>query len=103
MSLLGAAETVESLLVAFVSTPLMVFQTSSTLQIFILTMLLYPEIQEKANAEIVRTIGCDRIPEFHEVDAIPYVHAVVKELLRWQPVGPLGMFYLIQLIVLANG
>ena len=55
-------------------------------------MLIHPDVQRKAYTEIVRVIGRDRLPEFHEVDAIPYVHALVKELLRWQPVGPLGMF-----------
>ena len=55
-------------------------------------MLIHPDVQRKTYTEIVRVIGRDCLPEFHEVDAIPYVHALVKEPLRWQPVGPLGVF-----------
>lgn len=53
-------------------------------------MLLYPDVQRKAQAEIEAAVGNKRRPNFNDVDSIPYVHALVRETLRWQPVGPLG-------------
>ncbi|KAI0825169.1 cytochrome P450 [Trametes gibbosa] len=63
----------------------------STLQTFFLAMALYPEVQRKAQAELDVVIGQDRLPEFADLDSLPYIHAVVKECLRWQNVFPLGI------------
>ena len=52
-------------------------------------MVLHPEVQQKLHDEITRNIGPDRLPYYHEVERIPYLHAVVRELFRWQPVVPL--------------
>jgi len=30
------------------------------------------------------------LPEFGDEDSLPYITAVMKELLRWQPANPLG-------------
>jgi cytochrome P450 len=53
-------------------------------------MTLYPEVQKKAQEEIFRVVGEDRLPTFADRDRLPYVGALVKEVLRWNPVGPLG-------------
>ncbi|KAI1794936.1 cytochrome P450 [Ganoderma leucocontextum] len=60
--------------------------TVSTLQSFFLAMSLYPEAQRKAQAELDAVIGSDRLPDYSDRAALPYVNAVVKEALRWQPV-----------------
>jgi len=57
-------------------------------------MTLYPEVQRKAQAEIDGVIGNDRLPEFSDEDALPYLQSVLKEVLRWHPVTPLSMFSL---------
>ena len=49
-------------------------------------MSLYPEAQRKAQAELDAVIGPDRLPEYSDRAALPYVNAIVKEALRWQPV-----------------
>lgn len=54
-------------------------------------MTLYPEVQRKAQAEIDRVIGNSRLPDYADQDELPYVDAVLKEVLRWHPVAPLGM------------
>jgi len=54
-------------------------------------MTLYPEVQRKAQAEIDGVIGNDRLPEFSDEDALPYLQAVLKEVLRWHPVTPLSV------------
>ncbi|KAL5481175.1 hypothetical protein ACEPAI_10116 [Sanghuangporus weigelae] len=65
--------------------------TVSSLSSFFLVMMMYPEIQRKAQEEIDRVIGSDRLPSFKDRDDLPYVDAVVKEVLRWHPVGPMGL------------
>ena len=66
-------------------------QTVSTIQCLFLAMALYPEVQKKAQEELDNVIGNDRLPEFSDRDSLPYINAVVKELLRWNPVLPLGI------------
>ncbi|KAI6155470.1 cytochrome P450 [Pisolithus tinctorius] len=64
---------------------------SSLLHSFILAMLLYPEVQTKAQAEIDRVIGTEKLPSFDDRLSLPYIDAVLHELLRWSPVTPLGI------------
>lgn len=52
-------------------------------------MLLYPDIQKEAQAELDRVIGKDRLPNFSDREHLPYIDALVKETLRWNPVVPL--------------
>jgi len=65
--------------------------TVSALQTFILAMTLYPEVQRRAQAEIDQIVGKSRLPEFSDEDALPYVQAVLREVLRWHPALPLGV------------
>ncbi|EIW84569.1 cytochrome P450 [Coniophora puteana RWD-64-598 SS2] len=65
--------------------------TASTLIVFVLAMVLHPEVQERAFAEICRVCGSDRLPTFEDRPALPYVDAVVREMHRWYPVVPLGI------------
>jgi cytochrome P450 len=55
-------------------------------------MTLYPEVQRKAQAEIDSVVGNSRLPDYSDQDALPYIQAVLKEVLRWHPVTPLSMF-----------
>lgn len=52
--------------------------------------MLYPEVQRKAQEQLDAVIGRDRLPTFEDMEALPYIQAVVKEMLRWHPVTPLG-------------
>lgn len=52
-------------------------------------MRLYPEIQRKAQQEIDAVIGSDRIPDLSDKSILPYVDAVVMEVLRWHPAVPI--------------
>ncbi|KAG9029174.1 hypothetical protein FRB95_005632 [Tulasnella sp. JGI-2019a] len=62
-----------------------------TLCTFLLAMLLYPEVQAKARAEIDRVVGEDRLPTVASKDATPYLNAVLLETLRWHPIVPIGI------------
>lgn len=64
--------------------------TIITLQTFTLAMLLFPDVQLKAQQEIDRVIGTDRLPNFEDRDCLPYINAVVKEAVRWWPIAPMG-------------
>ena len=65
--------------------------TVSSITCFFLAMALNPLVQKKAQEEIDRVIGTDRLPTFADRDDLPYVNAVVKEVLRWHPVVPMGL------------
>lgn len=45
-------------------------------------MTLNPEVQAKAQAEIDRVLENGRLPEFSDEESLPYVLAVMKELMR---------------------
>ncbi len=55
-------------------------------------MTLYPDIQARGRQEIFRVLGTgDRLPAFSDDKSIPYIDAIIKEVLRWRPVTPMGM------------
>ncbi|KAG5946185.1 hypothetical protein E4U60_004466 [Claviceps pazoutovae] len=64
--------------------------TVSSVNSFILAMILYPEIQRRAQQEIDEVVGGDRLPGFEDRDHLPYMNAVIKETYRWMPVVPIG-------------
>ena len=53
-------------------------------------MVCYPEVQKKAQAELASVVGRDRLPDFDVRAQLPYINAIIKETMRWQPVTPLG-------------
>jgi len=63
--------------------------TVSTLSSFVLAMVLYPDVQKKAQAEIDRVVGTDRLPNFEDRSHLPYIDAIIKEATRWLPVLPM--------------
>ncbi|KAJ7483546.1 cytochrome P450 [Mycena latifolia] len=65
--------------------------TVAALGTFVLAMLANPDAQAKAQAELDSVIGPGHLPDFTDEPALPYVSAVVKEVLRWQPVGPIAI------------
>ena len=53
-------------------------------------MLVYPEVQKKAQQEIDRVVGNERLPDFTDKDSLPYVFATMWESIRWKQGAPLG-------------
>ncbi|GJE88030.1 cytochrome P450 [Phanerochaete sordida] len=62
--------------------------TTFALANFAFAMLLFPEAQQKAQEELDRVVGRDRLPEITDQDSLPYTTALIRELLRWRPIGP---------------
>ncbi|KAF9893353.1 hypothetical protein FE257_011785 [Aspergillus nanangensis] len=65
--------------------------TVSALSCFFLAMGLYPAVQKKAQEELDRVLGPNKLPTFEDRDKLPYIEALVKETLRWHPVAPMGI------------
>ena len=53
-------------------------------------MITSPEAQRRAQAELDSVVGRDRLPTFADAHRLPYVCAIVREVLRWRPTLPLG-------------
>lgn len=52
-------------------------------------MVVHPEIQARAQAEIDNVVGRDRAVSDADLPNLPYLSAIVKETLRVHPPGPL--------------
>jgi len=84
--------------------------TASALGTFFLAMVCYPQVQKKAQEELDKVFS-GRLPEHSDIDSLPYLSALVKEVYRygrvcfkdslpharhasasyrWQPVLPIG-------------
>jgi len=59
-------------------------------QTFFLAMTLHPDFQRRAQAEIDSVTGGTRLPQYEDRQSLPFVDALVKEVLRWNPVVPGG-------------
>lgn len=56
-----------------------------------LAMTLYPDVMKRAQIEIDSIVGRDRMPNFSDIECLPYIRAMLKEVLRWRPITPIGM------------
>lgn len=59
--------------------------------VFIVAMIMFPDIQKKAQKEIDCIIGGGRLPQYSDQKSLPYIQAVVREVIRWKPIVPLGL------------
>lgn len=67
--------------------------TSAFLNIMIRNMVLNPRVVIKAQKELDRVVGPDRLPTFDDEKDLPYVRAIVKENMRMYPPNKLGMHH----------
>ena len=54
-------------------------------------MVIFPDVQRKAQAELDAVVGPSRLPTFEDRTSLPYVNAIVKECMRWHVVVTLGI------------
>ena len=54
-------------------------------------MVRNPEVAKKAQEELDRVVGKGRLPDFPDRDSLPYIDALMKELLRWNPPLPVSV------------
>jgi cytochrome P450 len=69
-------------------------QIVSSLSSFFLAMVIHPEAQARSQEELDAVVGRDRLPEFGDRTSLPYIDAIVKEVIRWNPVAPLGLKFI---------
>ncbi|KAI0030141.1 cytochrome P450 [Vararia minispora EC-137] len=65
-----------------------------TLAWFTLAMIGHPDIQLRAQAELDTVVGRARAPRVGDREQLPYVSALVREVLRWRPAVPTGLPHL---------
>ncbi|KAH9990779.1 cytochrome P450 [Russula vinacea] len=65
--------------------------TTSAITTFLLTMVLFPDVQKRVQAELDAVVGRKRLPTFDDRASLPYLEATIKESLRFHPPTPLGI------------
>jgi cytochrome P450 len=65
--------------------------TISSLMTFFLAIIMFPDVQKKAQEELDHVIGGGRLPTSSNKGTLPYINAIVKETHRWHPVLPIGL------------
>lgn len=70
--------------------------TTTPVQFVVLNVILHPELQRRAQAELDSVIGSPdsqtfRLPTLEDVPSLPYITALLKESLRWVPVQPISL------------
>ncbi|KAK7992717.1 hypothetical protein PG988_001511 [Apiospora saccharicola] len=63
---------------------------AAELSAFVQAMVLFPQVQERAQGELDRVCG-DRLPTRDDAASLPYVHACIKETCRWMPMPVMGI------------
>lgn len=58
------------------------YKTVASILTFVLAMVLFPEVQRRAQKELDHVIGFDRLPTLDDLDSLPYVDALCKETVR---------------------
>ncbi|KAJ7190886.1 cytochrome P450 oxidoreductase [Mycena pura] len=58
---------------------------------FFLAMVLFPDVQHKAQEELDRVIGTGRLPTMRDQEHLPYIAAIQKEIFRWRTTVPGGI------------
>lgn len=58
---------------------------------FTLAMAVFPEVQKRAQAELDRVVGPDRLPEYDDLEHLPYIRAISMEVMRWMPMLCFGL------------
>ncbi|PCH43269.1 cytochrome P450, partial [Wolfiporia cocos MD-104 SS10] len=65
--------------------------TTTVMMTFFLAMTLHPETLRKAQEEVDRVVGPDRLPDFSDRESLPYTECIFKECHRWICPSPLGI------------
>jgi len=45
-------------------------------------MILFPDVLQKAQAELDAVVGPDRLPTIEDFETLPYIRQTIKEALR---------------------
>ncbi|TFY72944.1 hypothetical protein EVG20_g63 [Dentipellis fragilis] len=59
----------------------------------IVAFMEHPDVQRRAQADIDRVVGRNRLPTLDDQDDLPFIGAICREILRWKAIVPLGFPY----------
>ncbi|OJT11091.1 O-methylsterigmatocystin oxidoreductase [Trametes pubescens] len=62
-----------------------------TLRTFMLVMARERDVLRKAQEELDRVVGRERLPDFRDRESLPYVNAILEEVYRWNPPLPMAV------------
>ncbi|TQV93326.1 hypothetical protein V2A60_010245 [Cordyceps javanica] len=67
--------------------------TWATIMVFVINMILHPEIQTKAQQALDGVVGRNRMPNLNDRQNpdLRYIEYLMQETLRWCPVSPIGV------------
>ncbi|KAJ7120737.1 cytochrome P450 [Mycena crocata] len=65
--------------------------TTAVMAWFMLAIVHNPNVQKRAQEELDRVVGRDRMPTFADREHMPFIAAMVRETLRWKTVAPIGV------------
>ncbi|KAM0751170.1 cytochrome P450 [Meredithblackwellia eburnea MCA 4105] len=65
--------------------------TSASLTILIICMMYHPDALKKAQEEVDRVVGRDRMPTFEDLDELHFIQATIREGSRWLHAAPVGI------------
>ncbi|KAH9071052.1 cytochrome P450 [Lactarius deliciosus] len=65
--------------------------TSTMMSWWALAMITHPEMQKRAHIELDAVVGRSRTPTSSDAPNLPYIQAMVKEVLRWRPALPFSL------------
>ncbi|KAJ8081649.1 hypothetical protein PM082_007495 [Marasmius tenuissimus] len=54
-------------------------------------MVHHPECQKRAYEEIISVVGENNLPDLTDRESLLYIECIIQEVLRWNPIGPLGV------------
>ncbi|KNZ79591.1 O-methylsterigmatocystin oxidoreductase [Termitomyces sp. J132] len=63
----------------------------AALSTFMLLMILHPAVQKRARDELDFVVGTKRLPNFNDRPRLPYLEALMKEVMRWHVTGRIGI------------
>ncbi|KAG2055738.1 cytochrome P450 [Suillus hirtellus] len=61
--------------------------------VFVWAIVLYSDVQKRAQPKIDPVVGKDQLPAFENRASLPYINAVLRETFRWQPISPLDILF----------
>ncbi|KAA1470684.1 cytochrome P450 [Dentipellis sp. KUC8613] len=65
--------------------------TAATMAWWMLAMAAHPDAQRRAQEELDTVVGRSRPPSFADFEHLPYIQAMAKEVVRWQPIDRVGI------------
>lgn len=72
----------------------MLLQSLSAIMSGIYCLASHPLVLQRAQAEIDRVVGKERLPELNDRPYLPYLEAIYREVMRWSPVTPFALPHL---------